>query len=93
MEVIGPDDYLIGLKELITNPQRMVFILGGASEEFHKEKGDMDKLIEKIQQNGPYQMTRPPTVIVTNEDRYICDNCRTVFQSNQELRKHGRSCA
>ena len=93
MEVSGLDEYILHLKELVTDPERMAIILGGASEELHKEQGDLDKLTQKIRRNGLYEMTQHPTVILTNEDRYICDNCGTVFQSNQELRKHGRSCA
>ena len=93
MEVNSLEEYIVKLKELVTNSERMVLILGGASQELHEERGDLDKLTRKIRRNGPYQMTKPPSVILTNEDRYICDNCQRVFRSNQELRKHGRSCA
>ena len=52
MEVSGLDEYVLCLKELVTDPEIMVVILRDASKELHKEEGDLDELTRKIRRNG-----------------------------------------
>ncbi len=48
-----------------------------------------------MKRRGPFPVTRAPSVTVTDETEYTCDNCSRTFPINRELRRHldSRDCA
>ena len=64
----------------------------GAARILHEQKGDLKRLLDKVDINGLYPPSPPNQIQFTKESQYTCSTCDSTFSTIRDLRKHDRSC-
>ena len=85
------DEYVAQLRHHAANWQLLQPAVSSAVMEFHQKEGDLEKLARRAARYG-IQPTDPPTLELTDESIYTCDECSRTFDTIAELREHRPKC-
>ena len=86
------DEYVAKLRPQANNWKFIEPLLTRKVIQFHEELGDLDVLARRAGAEG-IRKTRAPTLELTGESNYTCDECSRTFDSIRELREHMENCA
>ena len=82
------DEYHAHLKALRKDWQSMKPAFATTAMMLHQKRGDLAKLMKRAV-NGRFTVTeREPTIELTGESAYTCDDCSRTFNSMNILRTH-----
>lgn len=82
------DEYEREIEKIMQDGKNLGTLLAGHAEEFHEQRGDLGKVVRRMQRRGPFPVTRALSVTITEESKYTCDNCGRTFGSNRKLTRH-----
>ena len=85
------DEYVANLRPKATDWKFIEPLLTREVIQFHEELGDLDVLARRAGAQG-IGKTRAPTLELTDESDYTCDDCSRTFDSIQKLRQHMDNC-
>ena len=91
MPVDDLDEYVAQLRHYAEDWHLLQPALTQETIRFHKKQGDLDALCQQAGQHGVLT-TRPPTLDLTDESAYTCDDCSRTFESIKNLRDHMAIC-
>lgn len=82
------DEYHAQLRTLRKDWQSMKPAFANTAVLLHQERGDLARLMKRAVRNGFTVTEREPTIELTGETAYTCDNCSRTFDSMNILRTH-----
>ena len=85
------DEYVAQLRKRTSDWKTIEPAITNATLRFHLQEGDLPPLVEKAAQQG-LPNTRPPTIELTDESTYTCDECSRTFDTVRQLRDHMNTC-